>query len=559
MLSQCGFGLLTTVVTNENAPVIAVAQGRLRGQIKELADGTSYYSFKGIPYAEPPVGQLRFKAPVPKAPWRGVYDAKDHGPICPQLGFMSTNLEGNEDCLFLNVYTKRIQHKSGKRAPVMVFIHGGSFMTGSGNSDFYGPEYLIQHDVILVTLNYRLEVFGFLSLDIEEVPGNAGLRDQVLALQWIKRNIAQFGGDPNNITIFGESSGAGAVTFHLVSPLANGLFNKAITESGVFLNDWADPTGGRQTAFRLGKHLGKETNDPKELLTFLENAPVRDLVNITFTDLSLEEEYRNLPVFFRPVIEKKFPNVKSYLDKPPMQSLLKNEVNKVPILVGYNSAEAIIMLDYNYARAGFVNQNFEYKVPSDLAKTISEAKSIEYGQRIKSFYFGGSDISESTLKELSELDSDIHFIYNIHRFLDIYKRTTRMPVYMYVFSCDTELNLFKKASNHTDIEGACHADELFYLFSSDLTTNLVANDTNLQSVIHMVTKLWTNFAKHGNSVPDNTQSVQWHPYTTESKEYLSIDLQLKMGKFSNKNRINFWNTLYSEANLPVVSESIECQ
>ncbi|KOB56298.1 Carboxylesterase CXE23, partial [Operophtera brumata] len=155
-------------------PIVTVKQGQLQGSILKLLNDSPYFSFKGIPYAQPPVGDLRFKAPLPPTPWSGIRNATEHGSYCTQYD-MNTNqiLNGSEDCLFLNVYTKSL-HPHAK-IPVMVYIHGGAFMSGSGDTDTYGPEFLIQHDVILVTMNYRLEVLGFLCLDTPEVPGNAGM------------------------------------------------------------------------------------------------------------------------------------------------------------------------------------------------------------------------------------------------------------------------------------------------------------------------------------------------------------------------------------------------
>ncbi|XP_064292526.1 juvenile hormone esterase isoform X2 [Plodia interpunctella] len=161
-------------------PLVTVEEGILKGAVCEEGD-TTYIAFKGIPYAKPPIGNLRFKAPEPPEAWTGERDATQHGPVCPQYNERLDCIEeGSEDCLYLNIFTKTLDPLTPR--PVMVWIHGGGFYTGSGNSDYYGPEFLIKHDVILVTFNYRLEVLGFLCLDNEEVPGNAGLKDQVAAL-----------------------------------------------------------------------------------------------------------------------------------------------------------------------------------------------------------------------------------------------------------------------------------------------------------------------------------------------------------------------------------------
>nr|AIY69063.1 carboxylesterase [Chilo suppressalis] len=180
---------------------VKVNEGLLEGERVTSDLVGTFYSFKGIPYAAPPIGDLRFKAPQPVKPWSGVLSAKQHGPQCPQYNIISKQLEnGSEDCLYLNVYTPNLE--PNKPLPVMIWIHGGYFCSGNGNDDVFGPEFLIRHDVILVTLNYRLEVLGFLCLENEDIPGNAGIKDQVAAMKWVKNNISSFGGDPNNITIF---------------------------------------------------------------------------------------------------------------------------------------------------------------------------------------------------------------------------------------------------------------------------------------------------------------------------------------------------------------------
>ncbi|XP_045769192.1 acetylcholinesterase-like isoform X3 [Maniola jurtina] len=185
---------------------VQVNEGVLEGDVDLNPYGSPFFSFKGIPYAEPPVGDLRFKAPQPKTPWEGVRSAKEHASKCYQYHLMpneSASSIGSEDCLYLNVYTPNLVPINP--LPVMVWIHGGGFMIGGGDND--GPQFLLRKDVILVTINYRLEILGFLSLDTEDIPGNAGMKDQVAALRWVKENIRKFGGDPDNITIFGESAG----------------------------------------------------------------------------------------------------------------------------------------------------------------------------------------------------------------------------------------------------------------------------------------------------------------------------------------------------------------
>ena len=218
---------------------VKVQQGLVSGMAGKNPDVTVY---RGIPYAAPPVGDLRWKAPQPPASWKDTREAKQFGNSCPQTSYPSGSIYQSkpepmsEDCLYLNIWTAA---KSAKeRRPVMVWIHGGGFTRGSGSSSSYDGEILSHKGVVLVTINYRLGVFGFLAhpeLTAESghhASGNYAILDQIAALQWVKKNIAGFGGDPNKVTIFGESAGSWAVNALMASPLAKGLFQRAIGESG---------------------------------------------------------------------------------------------------------------------------------------------------------------------------------------------------------------------------------------------------------------------------------------------------------------------------------------
>uniref|UniRef100_T1H0G8 Carboxylic ester hydrolase n=1 Tax=Megaselia scalaris TaxID=36166 RepID=T1H0G8_MEGSC len=163
-------------------------------------------SFLGIPYAKAPVGELRFKSPVPYPGWEGQRSATEDGSSCTQAFALLAD-EGNEDCLFLNVYTPPLENITNSGLSVMVWYHGGAWFAGSNNHLFYGPEYILDHDIILITVNYRLGALGFLSSETLDCPGNFGLKDQVEALRWVKEHISSFGGNPNDVTIFGESAG----------------------------------------------------------------------------------------------------------------------------------------------------------------------------------------------------------------------------------------------------------------------------------------------------------------------------------------------------------------
>ncbi|XP_065224411.1 esterase E4-like [Planococcus citri] len=260
--------------------VIETVAGKIQGRAFEsVLNKAEYYAFLGIPYAKPPVGYLRFQVSQPVDHWHGIYPAYYEKSICPQIYFV-TELIGMsaEDCLYLNVYVPQVSpltllyipRKIVSLKPVIVTIHGGAFIALSGSKLFYSPDYLITKDVVVVSINYRLGVLGFLNLGIPECAGNMGLKDQVMALKWIQQNIARFGGDPKNVMISGESAGGASVHFHLLSPMSRGLFHKAIVRSGTSLSPWALTYNPIVRAFEIGELCGYRGKDRYKLLTHLK-------------------------------------------------------------------------------------------------------------------------------------------------------------------------------------------------------------------------------------------------------------------------------------------------
>ncbi|KAK7071886.1 Carboxylesterase [Halocaridina rubra] len=221
--------------------------------------GRPFYAFRGIPYAAPPVGRLRFRDPQEiEVPWPGGrLDATQFRPFCPQYDHDTNQVVGQEDCLYLNIYTPAVPDQSRARLPVLVFLHGGSYLRGTASS--LGPRKLMREDIVVVTANFRLGILGFLSTRDEYLPGNYGLLDQVEALRWVQRNIAQFGGDPNRVTLGGFDSGAAAVHLHMLSPRSKGLFNGAIMMSGAGNCVWSISEEPEDAAYVVGRHLDCST------------------------------------------------------------------------------------------------------------------------------------------------------------------------------------------------------------------------------------------------------------------------------------------------------------
>lgn len=236
----------------------------------------------------------------------------------------------------------------------MVWIHGGAFTFGSGNSFLYGPDFLVAEGVVLVTLNYRLGPLGFLSVG-SDAPGNVGLKDQVLALKWVQENIAAFGGDPKQVTVFGESAGGASVQYLLISPMAAGLFNRAISQSGSALNPWALAEHPKDRAFRLGHVLGIQTNNTDELIEYLRRLPAKALIDGATKTLTVDDARKNIGLPFVPSIEETWTSPswegnsiglqeEPFLTEHPLEILRTKNFNKVPYIIGYNTHEAMLFM-----------------------------------------------------------------------------------------------------------------------------------------------------------------------------------------------------------------------
>ena len=205
--------------------------GPVQGSLRVTPNGHTYYSYQGLPFAAPPVGNLRLLPTQPREPWTDVLDlTSDSDIMCPQLSeVVSGDLMGQEDCLYLNIYSPT---SNDTLLPVMVYIYGGGFITGSGRMAEYGPDKWLEEDVVVVTVNYRLYSLGFMSLGTSHAPGNQGLMDQSMALRFVRDNIGMFGGDSARVTLAGQSAGSSSTLYHLMSPQSEGLFQQIIAQSG---------------------------------------------------------------------------------------------------------------------------------------------------------------------------------------------------------------------------------------------------------------------------------------------------------------------------------------
>nr|ACI16653.1 esterase 1 [Liposcelis bostrychophila] len=531
---------------------VKTAEGELKGRKLQSAFDKTYYRFQGIPYAKPPVGKLRFKDPEPPEPWEGVRSALKEGAVCTHLDVITGLKKGSEDCLFLNVFTPQLpgdnSETQGGKA-VLVWIHGGGFQLGSGNAEIYSPDYFLNEDVILVTLNYRLGVLGFLSTGTEDAPGNAGLKDIVMALKWIQRNIAAFGGDPNKVTIFGESAGGVAVHFLMLSPMAKGLFRGAISQSGAAVCPWAMCEDPVDTAFRLGKAFGIDTKDPKVLVDSFRKISSKVLARKQGAAVSEQSKRECIPFAFLPCIEPEGPN--AFLTRHPADLIAEGNIaSDVPYITGINEKEGLIMLKTIVDKkppAADIEKDFERLVPRFLKLEYGSEESKKVAEKIREFYFSGKTFDKNTHGEYVNLMTDTQFLEGAHRTTKHHTTHGRAPVYNYEFVFEGELNLFKKLLSIKGIPGPAHADELGYLFYVPILGPNLDPKTAEMRVVKRMVRLWANFAKFLNPTPDasdpDLDHIKWEPHTDDHQKYLIIGEELRAAENMKEERIKFWEEI----------------
>ncbi|XP_055677254.1 juvenile hormone esterase [Lutzomyia longipalpis] len=519
-------------------------------------DGKGIRAFMGIPYAEPPVGSRRFRAPVPKEKWSGERLAVKDSDICIQRDPYRRDMEisGSEDCLYLNVYTP--EGPLDEALPVMVFFHGGGWQCGSGVSYFYGPDFLMEHRIIYVAANFRLGPLGFLSTGNMDCPGNFGLKDQVMVLQWIRDNIANFGGNRDSVTVFGESAGGASGTYMMMSPMAKGLFHRVISQSGTNLCAWAQPAHpgvAEKRAERLGQMMG--CTDANHLIECLREKSAED-ITAAFYDFFEWDTDPMIP--FIPVVEPQHPE--AFITKHPREEFDPHGLS-LPWLSGVTLDEGALKtasLINVPELTQSLNANWDYALPISLNYDhLSQERQKEITSAINEFYFRNRKLTPETSQNLTNLYSDAWFVVGFDEYLRIRltkgDRKKLGPTFVYLFA-------HKGSASFTEIfkggresyYGACHAEELQYLFpiGKELFVSAIPTKNDIK-MRKLITKLWVNFARTGHPTPkDGDLSFEWK----EAKGY-PVDY-LRLGRMDNEDkplaimekglfeeRINFWRKL----------------
>lgn len=424
---------------------------------------------------------------MPRKPWSGVRNATQEGEICAQFDMFNGIFLGKEDCLFLNVHTPELPQGEGEQLlSVMLYIHGGGFIMGSGSSLLFSPDFIVGKDTILVTINYRLGAPGFLSLNTPAAPGNVGLRDQNLALKWVQKNIRAFNGDPDNVTIFGISAGSASVDYHLLSPMSKGLFHKAILHSGTSLSPWARTRNPKKLLESLVKSLEITSEDPDQLLKDLQNVDAEKLVTFAFAALD-EEDIKNGETYaFVPIIEETLLGTEAFLNAEPMDLLISGQYNQVPTITGFVENEGGLFK----TTFGEYMENLKQRQFIDYLPSSFDVDRIEFDIRLRETYNQTDDI-----EAVDAFLSDVCFIGGISQSLRKRLRHNFTENYIYMFAYDGTIN-FIKALLQVEGKGAYHSDESTYISDSIFISHITPTVQDSLVRSRMV-QMWTDFAKTG--------------------------------------------------------------
>ena len=473
------------------APTMKVADGVLLGRTSP--DG-AVRTFMGIPYATPPLGPLRWRAPQPAIPWSGVRDATRAGPACMQHSRPGIAAVPSEDCLSLNVWAppQPAASAGSPGLPVMVFIHGGGFVFGSGSEPVYDGDRLARHGVVLVTLNYRLGVFGFLahpalSREGGGVSGNYGLLDQIQALRWVQANIARFGGDPHRVTLFGESAGGTSVAMLLASPMADGLFQQAILESPALGWRFVTLAEAEQTGLAIGTDL-----------LALRRAPAASLLAANIKIQQLAPRMAPVPLPF-PIVDGRV------LPEQPGLLLTRPAARGMPIIIGTVADEG---LGFATSWASVAPGDYPARLALLFGARSAQAASIYPAHDPASVLRAGADIIGDGV------------FFEGARMIGRAAAARDPRTFRYLFT--------EPVAGHPPR----HASEIPYVFGT-LGTAAPAPD---QALSEAMMSAWTRFAASGD--PNGGTLPAW-PHIDSSDRYLELGQPIRTGARFRQQQLDF--------------------
>ena len=567
MLSHHFAVLLLTAVSASELPkvrglanvIVKTKNGDICGQTLHTAPFiTKVNQFLGIPFAAPPVGELRFQPTRPAQQWKPrIRNATRMGNFCMQIwyelmdNFMKAlwpNVtEGNfdEDCLYLNVFAPAQNDSLNPttKYPVMVHIHGGGFI--NGNAMFSSGLVLAQYGVVLVSIQYRLGALGFMTSGDSAAPGNYGILDQVQALKWIKENINSFGGDPNKVTIFGMSAGGVSVGLQLLSPLSKGLFHGAISESGVDLAPWSVLKKDKAvaTTLRAARELGCNSSESTELMDCLRSKNARSFLNLRVMTEIKSGAALVLP--WAPIADQSA-GEDAFLPDHPHNLRQSGKFRKVPFMAGCTTNDGasffahlsntiVDMAIFELEMKNYAMQDLHATRDKDLISLIKNALEFQYTP------WGKTTVPTELRMSITDAFTDSWFVAPTVQ--SCMMHSALAPTYLFEFNYRSEFSFLPRWM------GPTHGDNYIFDFGAPFLnlSGLPPYRATDKKVSDLVMRMYTNFAKFGNPTPEPlSNGVQWSAFNSTNLAYLRIQPEPAMKKNINPHRVAFWNVYHPQ-------------
>ncbi|XP_067854285.1 fatty acyl-CoA hydrolase precursor, medium chain-like [Heptranchias perlo] len=513
----------------EGPPIIVTKYGQLEGkQVSVKGSPKPVYNYLAVPFAKPPIGSLRFTAPQAAEAWTGTRKATNYAPGCLQDAKLFELIKDliqidlqfstfSEDCLYLNVHTPVGPKDRSSRLPVMVWIHGGAFAAGSAFI-YDGSPLAAYEDVVIVVIQYRLGIFGFLSTGDEHLRGNWGLLDQVAALEWVQENIESFGGDPGSVTIFGESSGAMSVSLHIISPLSSGLFHKAISESGSALVGMTMNLDPKPLARIVANMSGCDTDDSSKIADCLKKRSGEEILNLI-----------NSTVYFSPVVDGVF------LPRDPELLFEAKKISSVSYLLGVTNHEFGWLLAKRFNPPGW-DEGMDQETSMSVLRALKMFKEEDHLQWAFEEYMGDTQ-DKIEIRDLHlELVGDLFMLVPTIRDARFH-RDVGNSVFLYEFQ--HRPNIF--ATSRPEFVKSDHGDELGFVFGAVfwngdfvLRGNVTEEEVTLSRT---VMAYWANFAKKGD--PNGDGLIYWPAYGPQ-ESYMQLNLTPVVGTKLKEHRVKFF-------------------
>ncbi|XP_050353347.1 venom carboxylesterase-6-like [Nymphalis io] len=520
-----------TVIVTADQPwrIVSTDQGPVKG----YKSPEGHFVFYGIPYATTPIGPNKFKPPLPPPSWEEPFEAVQKFVICPQnirdRDTENLTLNPQEDCLITNIYVPDTEET---KLPVVVYFHGGAYQYGYGNMRT-AINLLNTKKLIVVNFNYRLGAHGLLCLGTEDVPGNAGMKDQIAMLRWVQRNIASFGGNPNDVTLDGWSAGSSSVDLIMISKLGRGLFHKVIPESGPNAASFSVQVDPIANAKMVARKLNfDDVDNITALEDFYKNIPFETLYSVVVSNQP------NSATVFAPCIER-YLGQEMFLDDYPANILKSGNYPKVPMLYGISEKEGMYRLSNFNSWKNMMNNNFTDFLPEDLIFERNEEEKHVI-EKIKQFYFNGEPVSEQNVLKFVQYFTDVMFAYGASKAVKLHVEAGHNQIYLYEYGYADENSDYIV---HTNTRGATHCAQTTAVM--DLKNETMLSDAYKQVKV-LVRDLWLNFITTGKPVPEGSPHIPWPPVGQNRSPYMFIDRELTLKKHFIQDRATFWDEIYEK-------------